>query len=395
VNPLSALSTRTQLSADFDRGPLQVIGTTLLSIAAVNYWAYDRFLLSYVLATQCAGCNAPAPAAGSEQLLVLAAAAGAYLSLLICSRPPLRRAAWGWGTLLIALVTTVFLARAHGQVVVGTSERWAAVNLPARLAVYCGAGLVLSTLGVAVLERPRRSFLNGPASIVVVVGTCLLSYGVSSWSRGTVTAPMAKAVLLLAGTEDTLTWWKRSLAALLTAATVLVALAARSNRRRRWSRWLWLAVGLAAVGATLPHALDLSHPLSLRDAVPTGLSRVSSCLANSLPEAVPLDGPARNAPLPAGAVGYLPASLSTEASELGPLLAGALTRGVHLVVVPAKRSRTVATHTLGILPYEEVCWAGQIRLSSTAEARRLADFATLDDLIRSAVAVDPTAAEHD
>jgi hypothetical protein len=63
-----------------------------------------------------------------------------------------------------------------------------------------------------------------------------------------------------------------------------------------------------------------------------------------------------------------------------------------LVVVPATRSRAVSSHTLGPLRYEEVCLGGQFRLSSGAESRPLAAFATLDDLIRSDSAIDPGAA---
>jgi hypothetical protein len=371
-------------------GPLKILGATLLAVAAVNYWAYDRFLLSYVLATGCNGCNAPTPNVPSaEELFGVVAAGSAYLLLLTAVHQSSRRAVWGWGTLLIALVTTLLMARSHTHAVVGASARWRAVNEPVQLALYCGASCTLSALLLAIRGPCRRGFVSGAASVVAITGTCLMAYGASNWSRGCVIAPMAKAALLLAGTGDVVTWWKRSLAAVLAAGTLLAIVAVRSEHRRRWSEWPWLAAGAVAVWLTIPHARDALHPLPLRGAVPVGLSRVSTCLAASLPDSVPLERAPQNVPVAPDTVGYLAAPFTTPVSALEPLLNRALETGIHLVVVPARRSRTVSSHTLGTLPYEEVCWGGKVRLSSSAESRPIADFATLGDLIRSDIAIDP------
>jgi hypothetical protein len=395
VNSLPPGSIHTQQRPDFNDGPLRIIGATLLSVAALDYWVYDRFLLSYVLAAQCHGCDAHSHAPSSEELQTVAAAGSVYLALLISVPQALRRAVWGWGTLLSALSTTLLLARAHAQTVMGVSERWAALNEPVRLALYCGASLTLSTLVLAVRGPRRLDFSSGTAGVVAIAGIRLTDFGAGGWFRASTMEPVAKAALLLAGSGDVVTWWKRSLAAVLTAGALLAIVAARRGHRQRRSAWLWLVAGLAAVWLTIPHARDALQPLPWQDTVPVGLSRVSTCLARYLPaEPLPLDSAEPKGPVlvKANAAGYLPASFTTPASALGPSLQKALNLGIHWVVVPATRSRAVSSHTLGLLHYDDVCLGGQFRLSSGAESRPLAAFATLGDLIRSDSAIDPSAA---
>jgi hypothetical protein len=90
-------------------------------------------------------------------------------------------------------------------------------------------------------------------------------------------------------------------------------------------------------------------------------------------------------------VGYLAEPLSRPASDLAPLLEAALARGITRVVVPARQPRQARSHTLGLLSYDEVCWGGQFRLANTSGARPISELSTLEDLIRSGAAIDPTA----
>lgn len=372
--------------------PFCVLATTLFSLAAINYWVYDRFVLSYALATQCVACDAPAPPPSSLERMAVGALAATYLVLLMAVSHAQRRVVWGWGTLLIALSVSLELTRAYRQAVAGQTERWAAVNEPGHLALYCGAILTLSTVVLALRGPRRRELLMGAPAIVGIAGVSLMVYGASSWFRAAEAFPMATAALLLAGTEDTVAWWQRSLAALTLAGAVLAILASRSRRPLRRGGWSGLIAGLAALALTVPHALDALHPLALREAVPESLSRASSCLAGGVPEAVPIQSATQRRAGIASPVGYLAEPMARPARELQPLLQEALTGGIRLVVVPATRLRSISTHTLGTLHFDEVCLGGKFRLGSGASARPLADFATLGDLLHSDGAVDPSRA---
>jgi hypothetical protein len=381
------------LARAFDDGPVEIVGTTFISLAAFNYWAYDRFLLSFVLWSQCVGCDAPARPLTALELLAVGVVPASYLASLLVVRSVLLRSVWGLGTLLLALLTTARLAASHEGAVRGAGERWAAVNEPARLAVAFGGILVASALLVVVRELRRRETLGALPSVVSMSGAALLVYGLNAWSRASVSSPMAKAAQLAEGTQDIVTWWKVSFVVLSTVGTLGAVRAWRLRKGLRRTSWLWLAAGVGALALTLPHAQDAWHPPPLREAVPPGLTQVDSCLASRIPESVPLElgDSAIASALPAGpGVGYLPASMQRSVKDMGPLLQAALTRGLLLIVVPAKRPRWLPTQTLGQLGYDEVCLGGQFRLSTATGARPLAEFSTLGDLVSASSPIDPT-----
>jgi hypothetical protein len=374
-----------------EAGTLPIIAATLLSVAALNYWFYDRFLMSYVLATQCLGCDAPAEATTPLELALSVALTGAYLFVLTRVRSSSLLPVWVYATAILGLLVWGTMANAHQAAISDHAQRWTALHQPARLALGFGASLAFSALIVLIRKRQRAAALGVPA-VAALTGVLLSAYGARALKSGSVASPLAKSVLLLAGTQDTVTWWQNSVTVVLVAGSALALLAARSRHPRGMGAWLALTTGVAAVFFTVPHVRDALEPLSLREPAPPGLSQVSACLGPQIPESLPLEQLASSGVDPArGPVGYLAQPLTRGARELGPLLEAALDQGIALVVVPVRHTRQTRSQTLGLLSFDEVCWGGQFRLTKTSDARPLSELSTLGDLIRSPSAIDPTA----
>jgi hypothetical protein len=374
-----------------EAGTLPIIAATLLSIAALNYWFYDRFLMSYVLATQCLGCDAPAAATTPLELALSVALLGAYLLVLTRVRSPSLLRVWVAGTAILGLLVWGAMANAHKTAISGHAQRWTALHQSARLALGFGTSLAFSSLIVLVRKRQRAAALGVPA-VVALTGVLLSAHGARSLNSGNLPSPISKSALLLAGTQDIAIWWQKSVTVVLVAGSALALLAARSRQPRDICAWLALTTGAAAVFFTVPHVRDALQPLSLREPMPPGLSQVSACSGQQIPESLSLEHLANANVDPARApVGYLAQPLTRSARELRPLLEAARDQGIVLVVVPVRHTLQTRSQTLGLLSFDEVCWGGQFRLAKTGDARPLSELSTLGDLIRSPSAIDPTA----
>lgn len=379
------------MNIEREAGTLPIIAATLLSIAALNYWFYDRFLMSYVLATQCLGCDAPAAATTPLELALSVALLGAYLLVLTRVRSSSLLRVWVAATAILGLLVWGAMANAHKAAISDYAQRWTALHQPARLALGFGTSLAFSALIVLVRKRQRAAALGVPA-VVALTGVLLSAHGARSLNSGNLASPLSKSALLLAGTQDVAIWWQKSVTVVLVAGSALALLAARSRHARDIGAWLALTTGAAAVFFTVPHVRDALQPLSLREPMPPGLSQVSACSGQQIPESLPLDQLASSGVDPARAqVGYLAQPLTRSARELRPLLEAALDQGIVLVVVPVRHTRQTRSQTLGLLSFDEVCWGGQFRLAKTGDARPLSELSTLGDLIRSPSAIDPTA----
>ena len=377
------------MNIEREAGTLPIIAATLLSVAALNYWFYDRFLMSYVLATQCLGCDAPAAATSPLELALSVTVLGGYLLVLTRVRSSSLLRVWVAATAILGLLVWGAMANAHKAAISGHAQRWTALHQPARLALGFGTSLAFSALIVLVRKRQRAAALGVPA-VVALTGLLLSAHGARSLNSGSLASPLAKSVLLLAGTQDIVTWWQNSVTLVLVAGSTLALLAARSRHPRGIGAWLALTIGAAAVFFTVPHVRDALQPLSLREPMPPGLSQVSACLGPQIPESLPLDQLASSG-IARGQVGYLAQPLSRSAKELEPLLEAALDQGIARVVVPVRHTFQTRSRTLGLLNFDEVCWGGQFRLAKSADARPLSELSTLGDLIRSPSAIDPTA----
>jgi len=374
-----------------EAGMLPIIAATLLSIAALNYWFYDRFLMSYVLATQCLGCDAPAAATTPLELALSVALLGAYLLVLTRVRSSSLLRVWVAVTAILGLLVWAAMANAHNAAISDHAQRWTALHQPARLALVFGTSLAFSGLIVLVRKRQRAAALGVPV-VAALTGVLLSAHGARSLNSGYLASPLSKSALLLAGTQDIAVWWQKSVTVVLVAGSGLALLAARSRQSRDIGAWLAIITGAAAVFFTVPHVRDALQPLSLREPMPPGLSQVSACSGQQIPESLSLDQLANSNVDPARApVGYLAQPLTRSARELRPLLEAALDQGIVRVVVPVRHTLQTRSQTLGLLSFDEVCWGGQFRLGKTGDARPLSELSTLGDLIRSPSAIDPTA----
>lgn len=366
--------------------PLILVGITLLLVAVTNYLAYDRFVLSYVLAEQCVHCEGPAMVPGPLAWSSFTAVIIVYVMVLLRSSSRKRQSIWHVVTFCSLLIAAAALTFAHHQAIFGASRRWAAVSSVPPIALGTGIFLVIVTAAHVGLAQQRKRLLVGAPALVMLAAVSWTVLAAKLWFRNDVTYPFAKAALLLAGSIDVIRWWVVSLAVLATAgltATLLALWRARSKRS-----WAVGTCGLAALCLSIPYALDALKPLPLHEAVPQGLSIVATCINERFSDAIPLEAIAAR-PIPATTVGYLAEALDSPTPPLVPRLRAALDAGVRTVVVPAKRKRTIATYTVGPVTYDEVCLAGKFELTASLEAPTTSEFATLADLIRSAKWIRP------
>lgn len=362
------------------------LGLTLLLVAMTNYYAYDRFVLSYVLSEQCAGCDAPATSPGLAVWVIATTLASAHLLVWYRTAHQERPRVWAWLACAWLVVAAVVLATCYHQALFGKGGRWSALNAGPLLAL--ATSLVLGSFALPqVLVARYRETRSAAAPLLVLLGTtCWAVYAAKQWSRRELTTPAAKAALLLAGSADIVSWWQTSLVMLLSFGSIAILVTWRGSPKR--SSWALCAVGFASLGASVPYARDALAPLASRESAPQPLSSAASCLEGDFSSALPLES-VRPGPPTESAIGYLAEPLSTSTTSLLPRLRLALDAGLHTVVVPGNRRKSRPTHTLGSLSYDEPCLAWKVMLTSHPEAPAASAFATLADIVHAGTAVRP------
>lgn len=362
---------------------MSLLSATLLGMAMTNYFFYDRFALSYVLAEQCAGCDGPATSGYAGP--ACAGLLGAYVLALRRAPAPERHRWWTFMTGMAIACAFAALTLAYRRAIRGDTQRWAAMSLPMQVSLSLSLFLGVSTILMVALTERRSRLIWGTPTIAVVAATTWAKLALELWNRQELVSPMAKVSGLLEGSAETVGWWKVSLTA--QAAVGMVVVLRAQWRRPDIFHWAGCAAAITALWLTVPYARDALSPLAQREAVPANLSPTASCFAPDFVDVVRLSRPLP--PVPPGVAGYLQESLDTPTPQLLPQLKVALTAGIRTIVVPGRRRETIPTSTLGPVSFDEACLAWRFDLTDETSAVSLTDFATLASLVQRRARVRP------